>query len=67
MNPAGSSRPYEFFPTGFTDITMCSKIGIDATLKTEGEGRTRPTARVVKPKEDILQKVIANWEKYGLP
>jgi 4-hydroxy-3-polyprenylbenzoate decarboxylase len=67
LNPAGSSRPYEFFSTGLTDITMCSKIGIDATLKTEGEGRTRPSARVVKPKEEVLQRVIENWSKYGLP
>lgn len=67
LNPAGSSRPFEFPSTGLTDITMCSKIGIDATLKMEGEGRTRPLAKVVKPREEVLQQVIANWGKYGLP
>jgi 4-hydroxy-3-polyprenylbenzoate decarboxylase len=67
LNPAGGSRPYEFLPTGLTDITMCSKIGIDATLKMEGEGRTRSEAKVVKPKEEVLQRVIASWSKYGLP
>lgn len=67
LNPSGSSRSYEFPPTGLTDITLCSKIGIDATLKIEGEGRTRPTPKVVKPQEEILQRVIANWHKYGLP
>ena len=67
LNPAGSSRPYEFSPTGLTDVTLCSKIGIDATLKIEGEERTRPTPRVVRPQEEILQRVIADWHKYGLP
>ena len=67
LNPAGGSRPYEFLSTGLTDITMCSKIGIDATLKMEGEGRTRSEAKVVKPKEEILNRVIARWSKYGLP
>jgi 3-polyprenyl-4-hydroxybenzoate decarboxylase len=67
LNPAGSSRPYEFLSTGLTDITLCSKIGIDATLKMEGEGRTRSGAKVVKPKEEVLQRVIASWSKYGLP
>jgi len=67
LNPAGSIRPIEFALTGRTDITMCSKIGIDATLKFEGENRTRPSAKVVKPKEEVLQKVITNWNKYGLP
>jgi len=67
LNPAGGSRPYEFLSTGLTDITMCSKIGIDATLKMEGEGRTRSEAKVVKPKEEILNRVIAKWGRYGLP
>ena len=67
LNPAGSARPPEFPATGLTDVTMCSKLGIDATLKMEGEGRTRPTAKTVRPKEDVLEKVIANWSKYGLP
>jgi 4-hydroxy-3-polyprenylbenzoate decarboxylase len=68
LNPAGSVRPVEFPLTGRTDITMVSKMGIDATLKWQGEGsRTRPAARVVKPKEDVLEKVRANWKKYGLP
>lgn len=67
LNPAGSVRPVEFPHTGLTDITFTSKIGIDATLKWQGEGRTRPTAQPVKPKEEVLQRVIANWKKYGLP
>ncbi|RJR43962.1 MAG: UbiD family decarboxylase [Desulfobacteraceae bacterium] len=66
LNPAGSVRPVEFPNTGLTDITFASKIGIDATLKWQGEGRTRPTAQPVKPREEILQRVIAKWNDYGL-
>ncbi|MBN1105756.1 MAG: UbiD family decarboxylase [Deltaproteobacteria bacterium] len=66
LNPAGSVRPVEFPQTGLTDITFTSKIGIDATLKWQGEGRTRPTAQPVRPKEEVLQRVVANWKKYGL-
>jgi 3-polyprenyl-4-hydroxybenzoate decarboxylase len=46
---------------------MCSKIGIDATLKMKEEGRNRPIAKIVKPKENILKHVVENWNKYGLP
>jgi 4-hydroxy-3-polyprenylbenzoate decarboxylase len=67
LNPAGSVRPVEFPQRGQTDITFRSLMGIDATLKWQGEGRTRPTAHAVKPKEEVLQRVIANWAKYGLP
>jgi len=67
LNPSGYLRPFELASTGFTDITMCSKIGIDATLKMKEEGRNRPIAKIVKPKENILKHVIENWNKYGLP
>jgi 3-polyprenyl-4-hydroxybenzoate decarboxylase len=67
LNPAGSARPVEFPQRGQTDITFRSLMGIDATLKWQGEGRTRPAAHPVKPDSEVLQRVIANWGKYGLP
>ncbi len=67
LNPAGSVRPVEFPQRGQTDITFRSLMGIDATTKWQGEGRTRPTAHPVKPQKEVLDRVIANWSKYGLP
>lgn len=66
LNPAARSRAVEFEGTRATDVAVCSKIGIDATLKTQEEGgRTRPSSIPVKPLEDMLEKVRREWKEYG--
>ena len=65
LNPAGSRRDKEFGDTGATDIVVRSIMAIDATLQMDGEDRTRPSAKVVAPRKEMFEKVLANWKKYG--
>jgi 3-polyprenyl-4-hydroxybenzoate decarboxylase len=63
LNPSARAR-YESSETGLTEFAWCSKMGIDATRKTELEGRK--TAELVSPAKEDLEKVRANWADYGL-
>ena len=65
LNPAANNRFYRDISTKSTDIVMCSKMGIDATLKMEGEERQRPMSIPVKPDEVMLKKVQGKWKEYG--
>jgi 3-polyprenyl-4-hydroxybenzoate decarboxylase len=40
-------------------------MGIDATMKMEGEERQRPMSIPVKPDEVMLKKVQEKWKEYG--
>lgn len=66
-NPASRYREMVWEKTGYTDVSVCSKMGIDATLKIFGktEGHFRPAPIPVKPHPEWHQKVLANWDKYG--
>jgi 4-hydroxy-3-polyprenylbenzoate decarboxylase len=65
-NPAAAVRPDVYEPTGSTDVSMCSKLGIDATLKMgPEEGRYRPKLTPVYPVKELMEKVKANWKEYG--
>lgn len=43
-----------------------SKIGIDATRKSEAEGMKRPWPEDIVMSEEVRQKVVARWQEYGL-
>ena len=43
-----------------------SKIGIDATRKSEAEGMERPWPEDIVMSEDIKKLVESRWEEYGL-
>lgn len=43
-----------------------SKIGIDATRKSEAEGMTRPWPEDIVMTEDVLERVRSRWKEYGL-
>lgn len=65
-NPAARYKEDRWSKTGYTDVSICSKMGIDATLKSEvTEGHYRPKLVTVKPHPEWHQKVLANWKKYG--
>jgi 4-hydroxy-3-polyprenylbenzoate decarboxylase len=66
LNPAASKREKKYSRTGVTDFSMVAKLGIDATLKTPEEGRERPAARILKPKQELHEMVLKKWKKYGL-
>jgi 4-hydroxy-3-polyprenylbenzoate decarboxylase len=66
LNPAANRRDLKFSRTGVTDVSMVSKLGIDATLKTPEEGRQRPPSDVVRPKQEMLERVLKKWGSYGL-
>lgn len=65
LNPAASKRPAVFGPTGATDISYCSKLGIDATLKMAEERQGRPAAIPVRPSPEMTELVKARWHEYG--
>ncbi|MDD5672433.1 MAG: menaquinone biosynthesis decarboxylase, partial [Candidatus Omnitrophica bacterium] len=44
-----------------------SKMGIDATRKSEAEGMKRPWPQDVVMTPDIVRKVTERWREYGLP
>jgi len=51
--------------TGLPEYAMCSKIGIDATLKFAMEvGRTRDTPPLARPDPKAIEKIRKNWDKY---
>jgi len=65
LNPAASQRDFKYSRTGVTDVSMVSKLGIDATLKLPEEGRRRPASEVVRPKQEMLENVLKKWQQYG--
>ncbi len=65
-NPAAPVRPDVYASTGATDVSLCSKVGIDATLKMgPEEGRQRPSVIPVYPVNELMEKVKAQWKEYG--
>jgi 4-hydroxy-3-polyprenylbenzoate decarboxylase len=42
------------------------KLGLDATRKTAGEGARQPGAPAARPPLDVLQRVSARWQEFGL-
>lgn len=62
LNPSARAR-YESPGTGLTEFAWCSKMGIDATRKTDLEGRK--TAELVTPPKEDLEDVRQRWEDYG--
>ena len=67
LNPAARRRPAVFETTGITDVSVCSKMGIDATLKKFGEleGHYRPVSIPVKPDKETYERICAQWSEYG--
>jgi len=67
LNPAARKRPAVFETTGITDVSVCSKMGIDATLKKFGdlEGHERPVSVPVKPDKETYERICAQWSEYG--
>lgn len=63
LNPAARGR-YESTETGMTEFAVCSKMGIDATKKTDLEGRKTP--ELVTPAQEDLETVRGKWKEYGL-
>ncbi|MEE8448144.1 MAG: UbiD family decarboxylase [Thermodesulfobacteriota bacterium] len=67
LNPSARNRIQRDPSTGFTEFSICSKMGIDATKKFATEpGKTRSSFPLSRPKEEALKKVRDNWGKYGL-
>lgn len=67
LNPAARGRPGVLATTGITDASICSKMGIDATLKKFGEleHHYRPVAIPVKPDKETYERVCSQWSEYG--
>jgi 4-hydroxy-3-polyprenylbenzoate decarboxylase len=66
LNPAAVNRPTIYEPTGCTDISYCSKMGIDATLKLPGENRnSRSNVSAVRPEKNVMDQVKERWHQYG--
>ncbi len=67
LNPASRKRPAVFETTGITDVSVCSKMGIDATLKKFGEleEHYRPVSVPVAPDKETYERICAQWAEYG--
>ena len=67
LNPAARRRPDVFETTGITDVSVCSKMGIDATLKKFGalEEHYRPVSKPVRPDKETYERICAQWSEYG--
>jgi 4-hydroxy-3-polyprenylbenzoate decarboxylase len=67
LNPAARSRPNQFSATTITDVAVCSKMGIDATIKKFGEleGHYRPAPIPVRPDPETFARIRAQWSEYG--
>lgn len=67
LNPAARRRPDIFEQTGLTDAAVCSKMGIDATLKKFGdlEDHHRPVCVPVKPDKKSYELICQQWSDYG--
>jgi 3-polyprenyl-4-hydroxybenzoate decarboxylase len=63
LNPAASKRIK--IPGSTGEITICSRMGIDATLKTREDLYERPTPIPVRPQPEMLKKVREHWSEYG--
>jgi 4-hydroxy-3-polyprenylbenzoate decarboxylase len=63
LNPAASKRIK--IPGSTGEITICSRMGIDATLKTREDLYERPTPIPVRPQPEMLKKVREQWSEYG--
>lgn len=52
---------------GSSEFTICSKMGIDATLKIGGTERpSRGDVSPVKPPKEILLEIERKWAQLGL-
>ena len=67
LNPAASGRPLQFGMHNATEVSLCSKMGIDATLKMAEERDGRTQATPVRPVPEIIERIRADWSSYGLP
>ena len=64
LNPAASIR---IKPSGLpTEISLMSRMLIDATLKSEEDGIKRKPPIPVKPRDEMMEKVEKLWKEYGL-
>jgi len=65
LNPAASRRVDVDPSSGYTEYSFIGKMVIDATKKIPSENR-RPTGIEVKPDRKAVEKIQAEWEKFGL-
>ncbi len=71
MDPVRDVTLVENTPIDYLDFAspvsgLGGKMGLDATNKMDGE-TTREWGEKIRMDEDIIAKVSANWEAYGLP
>jgi 4-hydroxy-3-polyprenylbenzoate decarboxylase len=66
LNPAARGRLGVYDVTGSNEFAVCSKMGIDATLKTREERPERGDVLPVKPPEEILSSIEKKWSALGL-
>ena len=61
-----SEGPLDELDHGASKDFSGSKIGIDATRKSEAEGMERPWPEDIAMSEDIKRRVESRWREYGL-
>jgi len=71
MDPARDTTMIEHTPIDYLDFAspvsgLGSKMGMDATNKWPGE-TNREWGEPIQMRDDIKQKVDANWQRYGIP
>jgi 4-hydroxy-3-polyprenylbenzoate decarboxylase len=71
MDPARDTTMIENTPIDYLDFAspvsgLGSKMGMDATNKWPGE-TNREWGEPIQMRDDIKQKVDANWQRYGIP
>jgi 4-hydroxy-3-polyprenylbenzoate decarboxylase len=71
VDPARDVTMIENTPIDYLDFAspesgLGSKMGVDATTKIEPETH-REWGTKIYMEDDIIDKITANWEKYGLP
>jgi 4-hydroxy-3-polyprenylbenzoate decarboxylase len=66
LNPGARGRMGIYKVTGSNEFLVCSKMGIDATLKTSEERPERGDVLPVKPPEEILSSIERKWSVLGL-
>ncbi|MEM4217944.1 MAG: hypothetical protein QXZ09_07955, partial [Candidatus Methanomethylicaceae archaeon] len=64
LNPAASIRTQAADKT--TEISLISRMLIDATLKTAEDGMQRIPPVPVRPPKDTMEIVESRWHEYGL-
>jgi 4-hydroxy-3-polyprenylbenzoate decarboxylase len=66
LNPAARGRMGVYKATGSNEFLVCSKMGIDATLKTSEERPERGDILPTRPPEEILSNIGKKWSALGL-